>query len=64
MPPKSGKNIRHKNYLKCRTKTNTLLRYPHNKFFKTRYEEPWEDEEWKSFGGARKGLTCTRISLN
>ena len=64
MPPKSGKNIRHKNYLKCRTKTNTLLRYPHHKFFKTSYEEPWEDEEWKSFGGARKGLTCTRISLN
>merc|ERR1719219_2502365 len=22
------------------------------------YGEPWEDEEWKSFGGSRKGLTC------
>jgi len=28
------------------------------------YEEPWVDEEWKSFGGARKGLTCSGVSLN
>ena len=28
-------------------------------------EEPWEDEEWKSFGGkAQKGLTCTRVSFH
>ena len=32
--------------------------------FKSRYEEPWVDEEWKSFGGARKGLTCSGVSLN
>jgi len=54
----NGTDIRERGEVSAWARDEAALEYGYG-------EEPWEDEEWKSFGGkAQKGLTCTRVSFH
>jgi len=52
----NGTDIRERGEVAAWARDETAMEYGYG-------EDPWEDEEWKSFDGASKGLTCTRVSF-
>merc|ERR1711971_671952 len=52
----NGTDIRERGEVAAWARDETAMEYGYG-------EAPWEDEEWKSFDGASKGLTCTRVSF-